>query len=192
MPGKKGNTNNARSRRRRPRRRRVPARNLTGINIRAPVTGHTTLHTVLRDNISGSGSISTPASLQLMFSGSRLAIPFVQARILRVGITILPLSYSEFIVSGINDTRINTRTELLNQPDCIRAYANARPVTYWFKPNQTLYMGWFDYDSTSTVQYSSGLWLTWAGQNQLNPTGSDVVLQISFDLLIKTRPLAIS
>lgn len=169
--------------RNKPNRRRRPKGRRHATGIRTAVSPGNRYRTLLSDNVSSSGSIGSVTQLQLILKGSRWSGLFnkaSQVKINRIGITLLPMTYLEFVVRGINAPLLDNRAELVNQPDAIKAYSPSRPRTYWFRPNQNMAKGWLDIESSSAT-FNSGLWIYYTGQNQLNNSGSEILFQIQYD-----------
>lgn len=104
-----------------------------------------------------------------------------QLKINKVGITVLPQTYMEFIVRGSNTTTLDTRAELINQTDCIKTFVQSKPRVFWFRPNEALLRGWLDI-ATPAGNFDSGLWILYTGQNQLNAQGAEILFQIQIDV----------
>lgn len=105
----------------------------------------------------------------LHYTSSR-AVLFSEYRVERVGIEIDPLSYAEWVVRPSADSSVDTRTELVNQQDCVKYHnLSGKPFIEWYRPTDAINRGWQDVQNAVTT----GLFLCLDGQNTLieGPTG---------------------
>lgn len=178
MPNKRKSSN---KRSRRPRRRQARG---FATNVRTVVAPGNRYRTLLNDNVSSTGQIGSVNQLQIQLKGSRFSTLFArvaQLKINKIGILVLPQTYMEFCIRGINSPNLDNRVELINQVDCIKVFVQSKPKTYWFKPNQNSTRGWLDVSSSSET-FTTGLWVFYTGQNQLNSSGSEILFQILIDV----------
>lgn len=167
---------------RRRQKRRQPRNKFTN-SVRTVVAPGNRYRTILSDNVSSSGAIGSVTQLRLELKGARYSGLFSkvsQLKINRIAITILPQTYLEFCIRGLNSPSLDTRAELINQADCLKLFVVTKPRTIWFKQNQTSVKGWLDVASAET--FNSGMWIYYTGQNQLNTSGSEILFQIQFDV----------
>lgn len=149
--------------------------------------GSVTARLTLRQTVNETTTFGTVESKDFQFT--QVDFPalkrYSQVKIHRVGVAVLPRSYMEFSVLGVNWASVDTRQELVNLPDCEHIWAfQGGPIVRWYKPVEGVYKNWQDLP-TSTTQILSGLHIKYTGLNDLQATTGGILAGIWYDVAVR-------